>query len=58
MDERLLAERLIAYDSSSPEGVRLAAGFVKGWLEARDVETFQFDVPCRSQLPRSVRPTG
>ena len=55
MDERLLAERLIAYDSSSPEGVRLAAGFVKGWLEARDVETFQFDVRA---LPVTVAEVG
>jgi succinyl-diaminopimelate desuccinylase len=37
-DERSLAERLIAYDSSEPEGIKLAAGFVKGWLEARDIE--------------------
>ena len=36
--EKALAERLITYDTSTPEGVRAAAGFVKGWLEARDVE--------------------
>ena len=55
MDERLLAERLIAYDTSEPEGVRLAAGFVKGWLEARDVEAFQFDV---RDLPVTVAEVG
>jgi succinyl-diaminopimelate desuccinylase len=38
MDERALCERLITYDTSTPEGVRSAAGFVKGWLDARDVE--------------------
>ncbi len=38
MDEQVLAEKLIAYDSSEPEGIKLAAGFVKGWLEARDIE--------------------
>ena len=38
MDERALTEKLIAYDTSDAEGIRLAAGFVKGWLEARDVE--------------------
>src|SRR5918999_1528808 len=38
MDERALAERLITYDTSSLEGMQSAAGFVKGWLEARDVE--------------------
>jgi succinyl-diaminopimelate desuccinylase len=35
--EQALTERLIAYDTSTPDGVREAAGFVKGWLEARDV---------------------
>jgi succinyl-diaminopimelate desuccinylase len=38
MDERALTERLITYDTSSPEGMQSAAGFIKGWLEARDVE--------------------
>ena len=38
MDERVLAERLIAYDTSAPDGLRVAAEFVKGWLESRDVE--------------------
>jgi succinyl-diaminopimelate desuccinylase len=37
-DERALAERLIGYDTSRPEELRSAAGFVKGWLEARDIE--------------------
>ena len=37
MDERLLAERLITYDTSTPDGLRAAAGFVKGWLESRDI---------------------
>ncbi len=55
MDERLLAERLIAYDTSEPEGVRLAAGFVKGWLEARDIEASQFDV---RGLPVTIAEVG
>jgi len=38
MDERALTERLITYDTSKLEGMQAAAGFVKGWLEARDVE--------------------
>ncbi len=38
MDERALAERLITYDTSTLDGMKSAAGFVKGWLEARDVE--------------------
>jgi succinyl-diaminopimelate desuccinylase len=37
MDERALAERLITYDTSNVNGLRAAAGFVKGWLEAREI---------------------
>jgi succinyl-diaminopimelate desuccinylase len=37
MDERVLAERLITYDTSTRDGLRAAVGFVKGWLEARDI---------------------
>jgi succinyl-diaminopimelate desuccinylase len=37
MDERVLAERLITYDTSDVEGLRAAAGFIKGWLEAREI---------------------
>ncbi|MEA2303333.1 MAG: succinyl-diaminopimelate desuccinylase [Solirubrobacteraceae bacterium] len=38
MDERVLAERLITYDTSRPDQLRAAAGFVKGWLESRELE--------------------
>ncbi len=38
-----LAERLISYDTSSPEQLRAAAGFVKGWLEARGVTVAERD---------------
>ena len=38
MDERALTERLITYDTASLEGMQAAAAFMKGWLEARDVE--------------------
>ena len=37
MDERALAERLVAYDTSTGEGIQSAAEFVRGWLEARDI---------------------
>ena len=47
MQERLLAEKLIGYDTSTPEGVKLCAGFVKGWLEARDI-------PCRQLTVREL----
>src|SRR5919197_324234 len=38
MDERALTERLIRYDTSNVEGLRAAAGFIKGWLEAREID--------------------
>jgi succinyl-diaminopimelate desuccinylase len=36
-----LAERLISYDTSKPEPIHDAAGFIKGWLEARGIEARQ-----------------
>jgi succinyl-diaminopimelate desuccinylase len=38
VDERVLTERLVTYDTSTVEGLQVAAHFVKGWLEARDIE--------------------
>jgi succinyl-diaminopimelate desuccinylase len=38
VQERALAERLITYDTSQLDGIKAAAGFVKGWLESNDVE--------------------
>jgi succinyl-diaminopimelate desuccinylase len=35
---RALTERLITYDTSTADGLKAAAGFVKGWLEARDID--------------------
>ena len=55
MEERALTEKLIAYDTSGAEGVRLAAGFVKGCLEARDIEARQLDV---RGLPITVAEVG
>lgn len=43
VDERILAERLISYDTSRPEELVAAAGFVKGWLESRDIEVRHLD---------------
>src|SRR5215211_3555684 len=45
MDERVLAERLITYETSNIEALRAAAGFVKGWLESREIEVIdrEFD---------------
>ena len=33
-----MTERLITYDTSQPDGIRACAGFIKGWLEAREIE--------------------
>jgi succinyl-diaminopimelate desuccinylase len=43
LDERVLAERLISYDTSRPEELVAAAGFVKGWLESREIEVTDHD---------------
>jgi succinyl-diaminopimelate desuccinylase len=54
-DERVLAERLISYDTSSPDELRAAAGFVKGWLESRDIEVREDD---HNGLPVLVAEVG
>jgi succinyl-diaminopimelate desuccinylase len=54
MRERDLAERLITYETSGLEGIRSAAGFVKGWLEARDVEVTDGEHDGRPYLVASV----
>lgn len=41
VDERALAERLITYDTSRAEGLAAAAAFVRGWLEAREIEVVE-----------------
>lgn len=43
MDERLLTERLVGYDTSTPDGLRAAGGFVKGWLESHGIDASQHD---------------
>jgi succinyl-diaminopimelate desuccinylase len=42
-DERVLAERLISYDTSRRDELAAAAGFVKGWLESREIEVREHD---------------
>jgi len=44
LDERVLTERLVRYETSRPEEIVAAAGFVKGWLEARDIEVRDFEL--------------
>jgi len=55
LDERLLTEKLIGYDTSQPEGIKQCAGFIKGWLDARDIDTHQLDV---RGLPITVADVG
>lgn len=54
MDERALSERLITYDTSTLEGIRSAAGFVKGWLESRDLDVAGFSHNDRPILAATV----
>jgi succinyl-diaminopimelate desuccinylase len=44
VDARALTERLIRYDTSDGEGIRKAAGFVKGWLESRDIPVEELEI--------------
>src|ERR1700749_4094539 len=55
LDELNLAERLITYDTSRPEEIVAAAGFVKGWLESRDIEVRHHD---HNGLPVLVAEVG
>jgi succinyl-diaminopimelate desuccinylase len=56
MDERVLAERLITYDTSKPEAMRSAAAFIKGWLEARDIDVRERDFDGLPVLQCDVGP--
>src|SRR5687768_10111410 len=58
MDERALAERLITYDTSNVDGLRAAAGFVKGWLEAREIEVVDHPFGDIHALTAMVGPEG
>jgi succinyl-diaminopimelate desuccinylase len=55
VDERILAERLISYDTSRRDAIVAAAGFVKGWLESRDIEVRHHD---HNGLPVLVAEAG
>jgi succinyl-diaminopimelate desuccinylase len=55
IDELTLAERLISYDTSRPDGIVAAAGFVKGWLESRDIAVSHHD---HNGLPVLVAEVG
>src|SRR5215218_6699058 len=56
MDERALTERLITYDTSNIDGLRAAAGFVKGWLEAREIDVTDHDFNGLPVLTAEIGP--
>jgi succinyl-diaminopimelate desuccinylase len=56
VDEQVLAERLISYDTSRPEELVAAAGFVKGWLESRDIEVLDYEHNAVPVLVAAVGP--
>jgi succinyl-diaminopimelate desuccinylase len=55
-DERVLAERLISYDTSRLDGLSAAAGFVKGWLQSREIEVRDHDFNALPVLVAEVGP--
>jgi succinyl-diaminopimelate desuccinylase len=58
VDERVLAERLISYDTSRTEELLAAAGFAKGWLESRDIEVRTYEHNRLPVLIAEVGPAG
>ncbi len=58
VDERALTERLITYDTSQPDGIRACAGFIKGWLEAREIEVADSTFGELPVLSASVGPSA
>jgi succinyl-diaminopimelate desuccinylase len=58
VDERVLTERLVTYDTSTAEGLHAAAGFVKGWLEARDIDVEAHRFGDLHALTAAVGPEG
>ncbi|MBJ7454920.1 MAG: M20/M25/M40 family metallo-hydrolase [Thermoleophilia bacterium] len=54
MDEVLLAERLIAYDTSRRTGIGQATDFVAGWLEARGASVSSVETGGRRSLVAQV----
>ena len=60
MSEELvaLAKRLIGYETSEPEAISEAAGFIKGWLEARGIEASRDEVRGLPIVTAEVGPEG
>ena len=51
-----LAQRLISYETTEPEAISEAAGFVEGWLEARGIEVERDQVRGLPLLRAEVGP--
>jgi succinyl-diaminopimelate desuccinylase len=58
VDERALAERLITYDTSRPDGIQACAGFIKGWLESREIDVHVSTFGELPVLTADVGPAG
>jgi succinyl-diaminopimelate desuccinylase len=58
LDEQALTERLIGYDTSTEPGLRSAAEFVRGWLEARDIEVDELEIKGLPVLASVVGPSA
>jgi succinyl-diaminopimelate desuccinylase len=60
MSEELvaLARRLISYETCEPEGIIEASGFVRGWLEARGIESTSDEVRGLPVIKAEVGPEG
>jgi succinyl-diaminopimelate desuccinylase len=58
MSEELvaLAERLIGFETSEPEAISEAAGFLEGWLEARGIEAERDEIRGLPVLKAEVGP--
>lgn len=56
MSELALTEQLIAYDTSNPEGIRAAGGFVSGWLESRGIDVEESQIRNLPVLVAEVGP--
>lgn len=55
IDELVVAERLVGYETSRSDVLVAAAGFVQGWLESRDIEVHERD---HNGLPVLVAEVG
>ena len=53
-DELQLAQRLISFDSSHPEGIRTCTDFALGWLEGHEIRARTFDLDGLPVLDATV----